>query len=417
MAGVKCRTPRRTLARSLAAGALACLLAGTFAAATAGATQFTTGAAQAKVHQTQTQITQIQQKIAQEQEQSAVLGQEYDAEMTHLQAIRTAIAATDSRLSQVRRTIVTDKRVLAKAAVEDYVLGAQGTQITSLFSTSANTVVISEQYSDTAVGNLDAAKHALEAAQVTLDATKAQQQAQEAQAQAAAAHLATLHQENEQAAQQAQSTLQSLKGTLGQEVAAAAEAKAKKEAAAAAAAAAARRAAAAQAAAAAAARAAQLVNELGGTTQVAAQAANDAAAAAGGPSVGFSGTSTAAGRAAVQAAESQLGVPYVWGGESPGVGFDCSGLTQWSWAQAGVAIPRTSQTQYATVPRVSLTDLQPGDLLFYFNLDGTGTVDHVVMYVGSGPYGSQTVIQAPYTGSTVSYDALYTNGLVGAGQP
>ena len=416
MAGVNCRAPRRALARVLAAGTAASLLVGTWVVASAGATAFTTPAAQAKVHATQSQVTQIEQTIAQEQRQSAVLGQEYDSELAHLQAVQAAIAATNARLSKVRRTIVVDRRVLAETAVQDYVLGAQGTQITSLFSTSANTVVISEEYSSTAVGNLSAAKHALEAAQVKLTATEAQQQVQEQQAQAATAHLQTLQQENQQAAQQAQTTLVSLKGTLGQQVAAAAQARAQREAAAAAAAAAAKRAAAA-AAAAAAARAAQVVNELGGTTQAATQAANDASSSAGGPSVGFSGTSSAAGLAAAHAAESQLGVPYVWGGESPGVGFDCSGLTQWSWGQVGVAIPRTSQVQYASVPYVSLSALQPGDLLFYYNLDGTGTVDHVVMYAGSGPYGSQTVIQAPYTGSTVSYDALYTNGLVGAGRP
>ena len=53
----------------------------------------------------------------------------------------------------------------------------------------------------------------------------------------------------------------------------------------------------------------------------------------------------------------------------------------------------------------------------YYNLDGTGTVDHVAMYVGSGPYGNQTVIQAPYSPLTVQYVALYTNGLVAAGRP
>jgi cell wall-associated NlpC family hydrolase len=114
---------------------------------------------------------------------------------------------------------------------------------------------------------------------------------------------------------------------------------------------------------------------------------------------------------------SQLGVPYVWGGETPGVGFDCSGLTQWAWAQAGVSIPRTSQTQWADLPHVSLSALEPGDLLLYYNLDGTDTVDHVIMYVGSGPYGSMTIIQAPYTGAYVSYAALYTYGLIGAARP
>ena len=423
MAGVKCRTSRRALVRFLAASTAACLAVGMWAVTSAGATAFTTSAAQSKVHQTQSQITQIEQTLAQEQRQSTVLGQEYDAEVAHLQAVQAAIAATDTRLAGIRKTISVDKRVLADAAVQDYVLGAQGTQITALFSTSANTTVISQEYSDTAVGNLDAAKHALEAAQVTLTATRAQQQVQEQQAQAAAARLGTLQQENQAASGRSEATLASLKGTLGSEVAAAAQAKAEKEAAAAAAAAAAQRAAAAAAAAeaaaaaAAAAQAAQVVNELGGTTQAATLAANQASTAAGGPTVGFSGTSSAQGQAAVQAAESQLGVPYVWGGETPGVGFDCSGLTQWSWGQAGVSIPRTSQVQYATVPHVPLSDLQPGDLLFYYNLDGTGTVDHVAMYVGSGPYGNQTVIQAPYSPLTVQYVALYTNGLVAAGRP
>ena len=61
------------------------------------------------------------------------------------------------------------------------------------------------------------------------------------------------------------------------------------------------------------------------------------------------------------AAQSQLGVPYHWGGESPGVGFDCSGLTQWAWGRAGVSIPRTAQEQYDAIAHVSLASLQPGD--------------------------------------------------------
>ena len=93
--------------------------------------------------------------------------------------------------------------------------------------------------------------------------------------------------------------------------------------------------------------------------------------------------------AAVQAAVSQLGVPYVFGGEQPGVGFDCSGLVQWAWGQAGVTIPRTTETQWPALTHVSLDALEPGDLLFYYNLDGDDQVDHVVMYAGSGPYGSR----------------------------
>ena len=65
----------------------------------------------------------------------------------------------------------------------------------------------------------------------------------------------------------------------------------------------------------------------------------------------------------------------------------------------------------------SLNALEPGDLLYYYNLDGDDQVDHVVMYVGSGPYGSDTIIQAPFTGSTVQYAPLFTEGLIGAGRP
>ena len=73
--------------------------------------------------------------------------------------------------------------------------------------------------------------------------------------------------------------------------------------------------------------------------------------------------------------------------------------------------------QYAALPHVPLNSLEPGDLLFYFNLDGDNTIDHVVMYVGSGPDGLQTVVQAPESGSSVSYAPVFTAGLVGAARP
>jgi cell wall-associated NlpC family hydrolase len=127
--------------------------------------------------------------------------------------------------------------------------------------------------------------------------------------------------------------------------------------------------------------------------------------------------STAQGLAAVRYAEREIGVPYVWGGETPGVGFDCSGLVQWAWGQAGIAIPRTTESQWPAMVHVPLTELQPGDLLFYYNLDDDNAVDHVVMYVGSGPWGTSTVIAAPYTGTDVELAPLFTNGLEGAARP
>jgi cell wall-associated NlpC family hydrolase len=97
-------------------------------------------------------------------------------------------------------------------------------------------------------------------------------------------------------------------------------------------------------------------------------------------------------QAAVNAAYSVLGTPYQWGGASPQTGFDCSGLTMWSWAHGGVSLPHSSAAQYASLPHVSVSNLQPGDLVFFYS-----PIHHVGIYVG----GDQ-MIHAPHTGSVVS---------------
>ena len=92
--------------------------------------------------------------------------------------------------------------------------------------------------------------------------------------------------------------------------------------------------------------------------------------------------------AVVSAAYSQLGVPYVWGGTTPGVGLDCSGLTQYCYRQAGISIPRNTESQYAQGKKLSLSEVQPGDILYR-----TG---HVGIYIGGDRY-----IHAPHRGEVV----------------
>ena len=80
-----------------------------------------------------------------------------------------------------------------------------------------------------------------------------------------------------------------------------------------------------------------------------------------------------------------IGVPYLWGGTSPGTGFDCSGYVQYVFAQNGISLPRVSRDQYTIGTSVDFNNLQPGDLVF-FSFAGNGIVDHDGIYVGNGQF-------------------------------
>ena len=134
-------------------------------------------------------------------------------------------------------------------------------------------------------------------------------------------------------------------------------------------------------------------------------------------SIGASGTTTASytgptstqAEKAVAFAYAQLGKPYQWGATGPN-SYDCSGLAQAAWAAAGVAIPRDTYEQWAALPHISSSAIQPGDLLYY---DGVG---HVAMYVGNG-----YMIDAPQTGMDVEKIPMdtgwYASCFVGAARP
>ncbi|MFJ3230236.1 NlpC/P60 family protein [Streptomyces sp. NPDC086787] len=111
----------------------------------------------------------------------------------------------------------------------------------------------------------------------------------------------------------------------------------------------------------------------------------------------LAGVATPSGRAAaaIAAARSALGRPYVWGANGPH-GFDCSGLMQWSYARAGIQLPRTSQQQRYAGRQIPLSQARPGDLVVY-----RSDASHVAMYVGNGQ-----VIHAPHPGAAVRYDPV-----------
>ena len=121
-------------------------------------------------------------------------------------------------------------------------------------------------------------------------------------------------------------------------------------------------------------------------------------------------TNSQAGKA-VAFAYAQLGCPYVYGGTGPcSAGFDCSGLVQAAWAAAGVSIPRDTYEQWAALPHIAMSSLQPGDLLYY---NGIG---HTAIYVGGG-----YIIDAPVPGASVEKIPMntswYASTLDGAARP
>ncbi len=107
----------------------------------------------------------------------------------------------------------------------------------------------------------------------------------------------------------------------------------------------------------------------------------------------------------VALAYDEIGMPYVWGGASPETSFDCSGLVQWVYRQAGVSLPRTAQQQYNATVRISPDELQPGDTVYFAaTYPSAELITHVGIYVGNG-----RMINAPTTGDVVREMPIFTD--------
>ena len=368
---------------ALVAGAVVTVLSGVLGASSRPAVADSLSSAQA-------QAAQITSQLATDQQRLDVTAQQYDEAMQQVQQVGQQISQIKSTIALDQSHVAADTANLRQQAVASYMTGSSANDLQSLFSSNGEQATVAGEYQSVASGNISGSIDALTVAQTHLASQQSQLQSAQTQDQAALDQASAAKQAAQATVADQTATLSRVKGQIAELVAQR------------------------QAAQLAASHAAFLARAAAAAAAATAAATTDSSPRRNDPSrptrpvtlpnlpaSGGAGT-------ALAAAESQIGVPYVWGGESPGRGFDCSGLTQWAWRQAGVSLPRTAAAQYDAIAHVPLSDLQPGDLLFW----GYGGISHVGMYVGGGD-----IVNAPDTGALVRVQAIWNSGLVGAGRP
>lgn len=291
-----------------------------------------------------------------------IANERYDQALLRYRQVSGELSAVRTRIVAARSEVARDEAELRAEAITAYTTGG-ASGVDAVFSIPSLRASVAKEYLAVSSGDITQSVETLQRAQAGLRSLRATLAVENAQAGAALADAAAARRSGAQAQAGASSLLAGLKGRIAGLVSA---------------------------------------------QQAANQAANQAALEAHlGASAGLPAGQGAA--TAIRAAESQIGVPYQWGGATPGVGFDCSGLTMWAWGQAGVSLTHSAAAQYNEVAHVPLSAIQPGDLLFWAS---NGYIYHVAMYIGNGE-----MVDAPRPGQSVQNQPVWYNGLIGAGRP
>ncbi|MBV9413095.1 MAG: C40 family peptidase [Acidimicrobiia bacterium] len=283
-----------------------------------------------------------------------------------------AFVKAQGDLAAANARFATVKSQMSDAAVNAYMHGGNTNMIEQLVKSDGKDLAVRKTYVEAAAADQTSTLDALRAAREDLQSEQAKLKASSDSAKAAAANLASQRAAINAAIAAQQATLNSVKGDIAQliaqqQAAAAADAQRRAQAA---------------------------------LSQLSSVKPKGKAIPSGPPPPMGHGAG-----AAVAAAESVIGDPYVYGAAGPS-SFDCSGLTMWAWAHGGVSLPHSSQAQYSGSTHIPLSAIQPGDLLFYYS-----DIHHVAMYVGGG-----MMIEAPHTGADVREVPMRTSDLVGAGR-
>ncbi|MHB8294152.1 MAG: C40 family peptidase [Acidimicrobiales bacterium] len=375
---------------------------------------------------------QVQAQLQAEGQQMNALAEQYDLARIEQSKAASSLATTESRVRAAERRLSADMAAVRTEAVSAYVQGGSVPGVplvTALLQSKAADLSLQQGFMSAVAAHQQVAIQSLYRAERHLHAQHATLLGQQ---QRAGSALRALSGARAAAAAQAATLRQSLqhingrvKALIAAEQQAAAQAAASAlQARIAAQQAAAQQAAAQQAAATQAASAQQAAAQQAAapaapvSTTPSAPVSSTSGAGSGGGAGAGSGTTRGApvtsqawaqaAATAVSVAEAQVGQPYVWGAAGPN-GFDCSGLIMYAWGQAGVMFPHFAAYQYADTTPITASQLQPGDLVFYYQ-----PIDHVGIYVGNG-----MMIDAPYTGVDVRYDPVVAGGFAPSayGQP
>lgn len=323
------------------------------------------------------QAAKLQQQVAQLQVQAEQASERYDNAEAALGSLVGEQRAAQEQLAAAQSVVAASRAVIDERARALYMSGGSFGLYTSVLQGSDPTMVMAALHDvqsqlnvdKVSLANVDAASKKAAAAQAHVDELLQRQNDLMAQAATASSDVDTALARSQAALDDANNQVRTIEAQIQAELDAE--------------------------------NAARAAAQLAAARQAALQA-------------GFvDGAGSPVAQAAIGAASTQLGKPYVYGGSGPDV-WDCSGLTQWAYRQAGVNLPRTAAEQYlAVATKVPLGELEPGDLLFWAtDLSNPATIHHVAIYLGNGQ-----MLAAPHTGTVVQVQPVYLDGYFGAARP
>ncbi|MHB1487331.1 MAG: C40 family peptidase, partial [Acidimicrobiales bacterium] len=321
------------------------------------------------------QVAQLVAQINAQDRQMSALDERYNQAQLKSKAVDDQVAQAQADMARAQAQYNALNALLTQQAVQDYMQGGDISTLQTLVQGNSTNLALRQNYLNSATGNEKDTVDKLHTLRDTLNT----RQAQLAQAQSAAHQALDAVSQARQAAatiaNQEQATLNGVKGQLAVLVA---QEQARQ----------------------AAAQAARIQAQLAAQTYHYAGAASSSYNGPPPPPANAGMVQTV-----LYWANRALGKPYVYGGAGPDA-FDCSGLVMWAFAHAGVSLPHSAQAQYDDTTRVPISDLQPGDLVFYFQ-----PVDHVGIYIGNG-----NMIVARHEGTNVQVENIYYNGLDSGGR-